>query len=193
MSWAAPLFMERPMEIRSSSGDGKGKITAAHVAGGYTGGTHADSNTVSLANAEVTGSIIDGTTVLSTQKTVYGYDDDGDVTSTTPYTSALSFAAEGDQSAKGNTVSLANVSGGLVLGGMVMQGAAKGNTVTISGSTAENVYGGAAGILGTDSASIRSALKSSLPVLEYDEKTMTITALKLIRKWVIFPERLLKI
>ena len=177
-------------------GTEKEKITAAHVAGGYTGGTHADSNTVSLANAEVTGSIIDGTTVLSTQKTVYGYDDDGDVTSTTPYTSALSFAAEGDQSAKGNTVSLANVSGGLVLGGMVMQGtaegnavtlfggsqagdayggisgigAAKGNTVTISGSTAENVYGGAAGILGTDSASIRSALKSSLPVLEYDEK-----------------------
>lgn len=176
----------------------KGSITATSVIGGGTGGTSADNNTVALTNSKAIGSIIGGTTVLPAQKSIYDYDEDSEgyvhfhITKT--YTSALSFTAAAEQSAQGNTVSLAKVNAsGLVLGGMVMQGtaagntvtltngsaaadvyggisgvgAAQGNTVTISGSTAGSVYGGAAGLLGTDAGSLRSTLINSMPTVDY--------------------------
>lgn len=176
----------------------KGSITATSVIGGGTGGTSADNNTVALTNSKASGSIIGGTTVLPAQKSIYDYDEDSEgyvhfhITKT--YTSALSFTAAAEQSAQGNTVSLAKVNAsGLVLGGMVMQGtaagntvtltngsaaadvyggisgvgAAQGNTVTISGSTAGSVYGGAAGLLGTDAGSLRSTLINSMPTVDY--------------------------
>ena len=183
-------------------GTEKGTITAESVIGGYTGGTSADSNSVALANAKVSGSVVGGTTVLPTQKSLYNrvtYNggEDGPVSYfhiTEIDTGALSLTAAADQSAQGNTVSLAKVeANGPVLGGLVMQGtaegntvtlvngsaaadvyggisgvgAAKGNTVTISGSTAKNVYGGAAGLLGTDAGSLRSTLLESLPTVAY--------------------------
>lgn len=105
----------------------KGSITATSVIGGGTGGTSADNNTVALTNSKASGSIIGGTTVLPAQKSIYDYDEDSEgyvhfhITKT--YTSALSFTAAAEQSAQGNTVSLAKVNAsGLVLGGMVMQG-----------------------------------------------------------------------
>ena len=182
-------------------GTEKGTIAAESVIGGYTGGTSADSNSVALANAKVSGSVVGGTTVLPTQKSLYDYvtfDDGEEIYKyfhiTEIDTGVLSLTAAADQSAQGNTVSLAKVeANGPVLGGLVMQGtaegntvtlvngsaaadvyggisgvgAAKGNTVTISGSTAKNVYGGAAGILGTDAGSLRSTLLESLPTVAY--------------------------
>ena len=126
-------------------GTEKGTITAESVIGGYTGGTSADSNSVALANAKVSGSVVGGTTVLPTQKSLYNrvtYNggEDGPVSYfhiTEIDTGALSLTAAADQSAQGNTVSLAKVeANGPVLGGLVMQGTAEGNTVTLVNGSA---------------------------------------------------------
>ncbi len=135
----------------------------------------ANDNKVSLTGSTITSSVLGGAAVVNTT-----VDD-------TLGKSGITFKRTHTETAQGNTVTLANtkvtdnVIGGLALqgtatantvtigtdsqatslyGGVSGYGKATGNTVNLAGGTVTSVYGGATGVLGTD-----SDLKSSLSTI----------------------------